>query len=149
MHLKMSAKSWPFCPGGDDLTSMPLEMIISEYDNFLNLNSVQKEVWECNYFLLRTQTANIRSHVSTVDPMMDVCKTNIDPRLFASQEAESWNPEILYHLKVFIINWLALGKFEWNFKWIILVLDSWGISCEIASGEFCWTLLMISKYWFR
>ena len=34
------------------------------------------------------------------------------------------------------INSLAPGKFEWNFKHVIfkqiLVIDDWGISCEIA-----------------
>ena len=34
------------------------------------------------------------------------------------------------------INSLALGKFEWNFRHVILkqilVIDGWGISCEIA-----------------
>ena len=34
------------------------------------------------------------------------------------------------------INSLALGKFEWNFKYVIfkriLVIDGWGIFCEIA-----------------
>ena len=36
----------------------------------------------------------------------------------------------------FIINSLAPGKFEWNFRYVIfqgiLVIDAWGISCEIA-----------------
>ena len=34
------------------------------------------------------------------------------------------------------VNSLALGKFEWNFRYVIfkwiLVTDGWGISCEIA-----------------
>ena len=34
------------------------------------------------------------------------------------------------------INSLALGKFEWNFRYVIfkriLVIDGWGISCDIA-----------------
>ena len=35
-----------------------------------------------------------------------------------------------------IVNSLAPGKFEWNFKYLILqiisVIDGWGISCELA-----------------
>ena len=35
-----------------------------------------------------------------------------------------------------LINALAPGKFEWNFRYVIvkwiLVIDGWGISCEIA-----------------
>ena len=34
------------------------------------------------------------------------------------------------------INSVAPGKFEWNFRYVIfkriLVIDGWGISCEIA-----------------
>ena len=30
--------------------------------------------------------------------MIDVCKTNIDPRLFAVHEAERWNPGTLFHI---------------------------------------------------
>ena len=34
------------------------------------------------------------------------------------------------------VNYLAPGKFEWNFSYVIfkqiLVIDGWGISCEIA-----------------
>ena len=34
------------------------------------------------------------------------------------------------------IKTLASGKFEWNFKYVIvkriLVIDGWGMSCEIA-----------------
>ena len=37
---------------------------------------------------------------------------------------------------VYILNSLAPGKFEWNFRHVIfkqiLVIDGWGISCEIA-----------------
>ena len=36
----------------------------------------------------------------------------------------------------FILNSLAPGKFEWNFRYVIfkqiLVIDYWGFSCEIA-----------------
>ena len=36
----------------------------------------------------------------------------------------------------FLTNSLAPGKFEWNFRYVIfkwiLVIDGWGISCEIA-----------------
>ena len=39
-------------------------------------------------------------------------------------------------LAAFNINSLAPGKFEWNFRYVIskqiLVIDGWGISCEIA-----------------
>ena len=35
-----------------------------------------------------------------------------------------------------VVNWLAPGKFKWNFIYVIfkqiLVIDDWGISCEIA-----------------
>ena len=35
-----------------------------------------------------------------------------------------------------MVNSLAPGKFEWNFKHVIfqqiLAIDGWGISCEIA-----------------
>ena len=35
-------------------------------------------------------------------------------------------------------NLLVHGRFEWNFTWIIfnliLVIDDWGIPCEIALG---------------
>ena len=37
---------------------------------------------------------------------------------------------------VWFVNSLALGKFEWNFRYVIfqgiLVIEDWGISCEIA-----------------
>ena len=37
---------------------------------------------------------------------------------------------------IFLLNSLAPGKFEWNFRYVIvkqiLVIDGWGISCEIA-----------------
>ena len=36
----------------------------------------------------------------------------------------------------FVYNSLALGKFDWNFIYVILkrilVIDGWGISCEIS-----------------
>ena len=35
-----------------------------------------------------------------------------------------------------MVNLLALGKYEWNFRYVIfkriLSIDGWGISCEIA-----------------
>ena len=37
----------------------------------------------------------------------------------------------LYTMCYFVINALATRKFTWNSKWI-LVIDDWGISCEIA-----------------
>ena len=54
------------------------------------------------------------------------------------------------------IHTLAPGKFIWNFRYVIfkriLVIDGWGISCEIA---LIWMSLdftdevMISQHWFR
>ena len=46
------------------------------------------------------------------------------------------NAMLWYTGPCYKINLLAPGKFEWNFrhvifKWI-LVIDGWGISCEIA-----------------
>ena len=39
-------------------------------------------------------------------------------------------------INTFCLNSLAPGKFEWNFRYVIfkqiLVIDGWGISCEIA-----------------
>ena len=65
------------------------------------------------------------------------------------------------HFKVMtsynIVNSLAPGKFEWNFRHVIfkriLVIDSWGISCEIAliwmSLDFTddhWTLVQVMAW---
>ena len=47
----------------------------------------------------------------------------------------SWVLSVLKHHRG-IFNSLAPGKFEWNFRYVIfkgiLVIDDWGISCEIA-----------------
>ena len=52
-----------------------------------------------------------------------------------------------------LINSLAHGKFEWNFRHVIykqiLVIDGWGISCEIALLWMSLASLMISQHWFR
>ena len=58
----------------------------------------------------------------------------------AKEELEKW---------VTSFNSLAPGRSEWNYRQIILkpilVIDGWGISCEIALRCEChWTLLIIS-----
>ena len=51
---------------------------------------------------------------------------------------EKYRTKTINMLKTFylILNSLAPGKFEWNFRHVIfkqiLVIDDWGISCEIA-----------------
>ena len=53
----------------------------------------------------------------------------------------SWRHMKLYSF-IWLINSLAPGKFEWNFRYVIfkwiLVIDGWGISCEVA---IIWMLL--------
>ena len=50
-------------------------------------------------------------------------------------------------------NSLAPGKFEWNFRYLILqvisVIDGWGICCELALDECHSVLLVISQHWLR
>ena len=45
-------------------------------------------------------------------------------------------------------NSLAPGKFEWNFRYVIfqeiLVIDGWGISCEIA---LIWMSFDFTEWW--
>ena len=51
-------------------------------------------------------------------------------------------------------NSLAPRKFEWQIRQVIFILilliDGWGISCEIALRWMShWTLGMVSQHWFR
>ena len=52
------------------------------------------------------------------------------------------------------LNSLALGRFEWNFrkvivKLILVIYDGSGISYKIAFSWLSLDLLMISQHWFR
>ena len=64
------------------------------------------------------------------------------PQFHACQDAiESSAPQVTFDIQwhgsqYSLVNSLTPGKFEWNFRHIIfkqnLVIDGWGISCEIA-----------------
>ena len=48
------------------------------------------------------------------------------------KKANRWEENVIYCLiESWLLNSAAAGKFEWNFRQI-LVIDGWGISCEIA-----------------
>ena len=51
------------------------------------------------------------------------------------------------------INSLAPGKFEWNFRYLIIqiisVIDGWGSLVNLPLDECHSNLLMISQHWFR
>ena len=68
--------------------------------------------------------------LSTTSPIPETCKWQGSSVIFHALSTTN------YLFEKIIINSLALGKFEWNFRYVIfkqfLVIDGWGISCEIA-----------------
>ena len=96
----------------------------------------------CNYsgckFLL---------HILNIPPQREACKwlSNIHITVCVLSKMPICKRQFLDTLphsepklmsKIQILNSLAPGKFEWNFRYVIfkwiLVVDGWGISCEIA-----------------
>ena len=84
---------------------------------------------------------NINPVMKRYDPLMRKLMIRPDQvslvlfLVLQNQQDSGWIPRA-YLIRVKAINSLAFGKFGWNFRYVIfkriLMIDGWGISCEIA-----------------
>ena len=108
-------------------------------NQMLTIRIIQKSLSRCRYILYQdiNVSRNGKPNLSNFPPLSMFHHARVCPCQNNNIPTPTGRTRNTYSLVTEkIINSLAPGKFEWNFRHVIfkqiLVIDGWGISCEIA-----------------
>ena len=92
----------------------------------------------------------LRSYCFTSPFVPNIAGKSLVPDLTTRDSDHCWWSLSLHIIMAYLID---PGRFEWNFRKIILkvilVIDSWDIVVKLPSSYCHWTPLMMSQHWFR